>query len=319
MQIVTNYRRASFVFTRLLAAYQERRFPYTEENLARLPQRRIPMEFRGEANFYFYLCHFMRGRIKSDYAVWRMVEMRQKRPELFDPRHVMTLSPEEMEAALVSFFGPLPPSQRYGEAWYRNSQILAEWGGDVLAFFKGVDTPDELRKRVVNKKNYELPLKEQGVFMFQEKLCAMLAYFLMDAGLVPLLRISPPVDFHHLRVMLGTGMLVVGESFRRPRTLSLYGLRMAERYLAEHPEVHPVEFADLLWMLSGYGCVRAVSEPEPDWDAPKVQRRYAKSCGACPVERQCDSLVVASAYYRRGEEARAAREIHVIHRPTPKG
>lgn len=317
MTILTNSTQAYRVFERLISAYRAREFPYTQANLDRLPQRRIPKELRRKPNFYFYLCHFMRGLIKSEYAVAQMVKLYREEPKLFDPRHVVTLSPEIMEEKLGKLFGKLPKSQRYGEAWFRNSEILMAWGGDILNVFRGRLTADILRQRVVNKKDYQLPLKEQGFFMFQEKVCAMLAYFLMDAQLIPLIHISPPVDFHHLRVMLSTEMILASESFRRPRPLSVAGYKLAEQYLRYRYGVHPVEFSDLLFMLSREGCARSIKEEPEDWNDAKTLRRYQRSCGRCPVEKECHHSILAQSYYPRGDEARATRAIQVIPRPKP--
>lgn len=290
MAIITNIEQVFRVFDCLHQAYQNREFPYTEYHLSKLPQKRIPSQLRKIPNFYFYLCHFMRGRIKSDYAVVQMVKLYREQPELFNPTYVVTLSPEIMEVRLSELFGKLPPSQRYGEAWYRNSELLLAWGGNILNVFKGKPTAEMLRDRVVNKKNYKLPPKKQGFFMFQEKLCAMLAYFLMDAGLVRAIRISPPIDFHHLRVMIGTEMLAA-EEVNRPRPLSIAGYKLAEQYLRKRKGVNPVEFADLMFMLSREGCARAVLSQKADWMSKLVQRRYRGTCGRCPVEKMCQHSV----------------------------
>lgn len=326
MKVTTNQEVAFTVFSTLLKTYQRHGFPYTYENLRKLPQRLIPMEeFEPVtlANFLFFSCLFMRGAIPSAQAIGKLVGLWRTEPALFNPHHAATLTTEAVNTKLTACFGrELPEEHGYGKGWVKNSQILVLfWKGNVLEVFKEVKDGATLRKRMMNRKNERLPLAKQGFFGFQEKMAAMLAYFLGDAGLIKPLRISPPIDFHGLRVILGTEGLQIQDEVAKDATriLSRIGTKLGEEYLLAHPRVNPLHFADVLWMLSKYGC-RPLSYimRDPDWQTnPKSIEKYGRGCGSCPVESRCEHYLVPGRHYARGERARAETRIHLIPRPKP--
>lgn len=316
MEIITNQERAVRIFSRLIVEHQNGEFPYTAGNMAKLPQAQVTVELRGNANFWFYLCHLMRGMIKSDYAATQVVQLYQLVPKLFEPKQAVTMTAEEIDVQLKRVFSSVPKWQRYGEAWQRNSEILLAWGGDILKVYRGCRTEAEVRARVMNKLKYDLPLKDRGFYMFQEKMCSLLTYFLMVAELIPTVRISPPIDFHHMRVMVGTGMIDLPVGSYRPSQVAAAGDRIGQTYLSRFRRMDPVKFADLLFVLSREGCARAVTEREVDWDDPAVGGRYQRSCGRCPLEDECHRTIVTDDYYVRDGRPRA-RAIRVIPRPKP--
>lgn len=75
MAIITNQERAVRLFARLIVEHRDGEFPHTAGNMAKLPQAQVTMELRGNANSWFYLCHLMRGMIKSDYAATQVVQL----------------------------------------------------------------------------------------------------------------------------------------------------------------------------------------------------------------------------------------------------
>lgn len=326
MKVTTDHTQAFGVFSTLLRTYRRNQFPYTLENLARLPQRLIPMEEFGPielANFLFFSCLFMRGAIPSSQAIERLVSLWRAEPLLFDPHHAATLTPQHVDLKLTTCFGrELPEEHGYGKGWVKNSQILVLfWKGSVLQVFKGVRDGVTLRKRMMNRKNERLPLEKQGFFGFQEKMAAMLAYFLGDAGLIKPLRISPPIDFHGLRVILGTeGLLIHGAVAKdATRILSRIGTKLGEEYLEAHPRTNPLHFANVLWMLSKYGC-RPLSYTmrDPNWqESTRGIERYQQGCGSCPVERHCKHYLLPGRHYVRGKRAQVETRIHLIPRPKP--
>ncbi|MFZ3032340.1 MAG: hypothetical protein WA082_04895 [Candidatus Moraniibacteriota bacterium] len=326
MRVILNKNSAFIVFSTLLKTYRQHKFPYTTENLNRLPQRLIPMEEFDPvalANFLFFSCLFMRGAIPSAQAIERLVSLLRKEPTLFDPNYAATLTPEAVDTKLTACFGrELPKEHGYGKGWVKNSQILVLfWEGNVLEVFKGVKDGVTLRKRMMNRNNERLPLAKQGFFGFQEKMSAMLAYFLGDAGLIKPLRISPPIDFHGLRVILGTeGLLIQGEVAKNAtKILSRIGTKLGEEYLQTHPKVNPLHFANVLWMLSKYGC-RPLSYTMRDvaWQtSPRGIKRYMQGCGACPVESRCKHYLLPGRHYVRGERAKTETRIHLVPRPKP--
>lgn len=172
-----------------------------------------------------------------------------------------------------------------------------------------------MRQRVVNKRNYTLPPTKQGFFCFQAKMCSLLTYFLMDAGLIERVSMSPPIDFHHMRAMIGTGIIPLSPGRYSPRAVERLADLVGRRYLDRFHEMDPVHFADLLFVLSREGCARAVSTENPNWENQKLVSQYRRSCGRCPVEHTCHDTTLQESYYTKGEVRQ--RVIHVIPRPKP--
>jgi hypothetical protein len=319
MAILTNPRQMNRIFALLHAAYQESEFPYTKRSIEKLPEIQIPAHQQGVANLWFYLAGLMRGMTKSELTAMRVSRLYKEDPTLFDPHHAATLSPERITERLERVFGKLPPKQLHAEAWHRSSKVLVAWGGDILKVFDGVENEEEMRRRILNKRRYELPLKEQGFYGFQKKITALLAYFLMGAKLIPMIRTAPPIDFHHMRVLIGTGIITLKNGRHWPGPIMEAGDKLTRAYLKRFPGMHSVEFAQLLFILSREACAYAVVESEPDWDDPKVLGRYKRSCGRCPVERYCHQTTISESYYPKGEGngGQKRRVIEVINRPKP--
>lgn len=316
MTFLTNQDQAERLFSRLIGEYRRQSFPYTEESLNRRPQNQVPPDLAGNANFWFYLSHLMRGMLKSDYAAAQVVRLYRSSPELFDPNYAVTLTATAIDDRLMTVFGNFPKWQRYGEAWQRNSEILIAWGGNILNVYKGARTEEQIRARIVNKRRYSLPLKERGFYMFQAKMCSLLTIFLMAARLIPTIRVSPPIDFHHMRVMVGTGMIQLKNGRYKPVEVAATGDEVGRRYLDRFQGMHPVKFADLLFVLSREGCKGAVTEQDANWDDPETLKRYQRSCGRCPLEEDCHQTVITGEYYIRDGKKRP-RVIQVISRPKP--
>lgn len=319
MAILTNPRQMNRIFALLHAAYKESDFPYAKRSIEKLPEVQIPAHRQGVANLWFYLAGLMRGMTKSELTAARVARLYEQDPKLFDPHYAATLSPEEITLRLERIFGKLPPKQLHSEAWKRSSEALVSWGGDILKVFDGVETEAEMRRRILNKRKYELPLKEQGFYGFQKKITALLAYFLMEARLIPVIQTAPPIDFHHMRVLVGTGIISLKNGRHWPGSIMEAGDKLTRSYLKRFPQMHPVEFARLLFMLSREACAYAVTDAEPDWNDPKIRGRYQRSCGRCPVERYCHQTVVSESYYPKGEGNGGGkrRVIEIIDRPKP--
>ena len=318
MEIITNWRRVKSNFALLIPAHREGAFPYLPAYLDRVPHRMVDPHLlpNWTANDWFYVTHLLRGRVQSHMATAKAIKLRAAHPELFDPKRAMHLSAAEIDELLKQVFGTVPARQLYGEAWRRNSEILLAWGGDILAVYDGVTTEAEVRARVMNKGKDHLPLVERGFYMFQEKMCALLTINLMRAGFIPRISMSFPVDFHHMRVLIGTGMITLGNGSYRSDSIMLVGDRIGRKYLDRFPGMDPVTFSELLFVLSREGCVRAVTDPDADWDDPLVLGRYERGCGRCPLKQRCHQTVVASDYYVQ-DGRKGARCITVIPRPKP--
>lgn len=317
MQIVTNWKRVYGNFALLIPTREEQAFPYLPEYLSNVPHHMVDSRSVPDwsANDWFYVTHLLRGRVRSEMPAGRAIDFRRAHPELFDPWRAAKLSAAEIDERLKEIFGTVPSTQRYGEAWRRNSEsLITAWDGDILAVYEGVTIEAEVRARVVNKGNDKLPIRERGFYGFQEKMCALLTINLMQAGFIPRIRMSFPVDFHHLRALIGTGMIRLENGIYETKSLVKVGDRIGRSYLDRFPEVDPVMFSELLFVLSREGCRRAVVDPDADWNDSGVIRSYHQSCSRCPLEFRCDQTVASSEYYRKDG---GRRVIKVISRPKP--
>lgn len=328
MTVHIDWSRVETVCGRLLAASDNRAYPYQE--LWALPQTFIPQvikeDSRVHACFLFCVCHYMRGTIKSDHAVKQLVRLWKKHPEYFDPEYVREhVGLDTLEEALGSVIAYKKKEMAF--FWKDNLTRLAEeWGSDPRNLFAGNMTSalmyERIRGRKLTKREQELTGTERiGFWGFQKKMASMLAYFLMDAGLVAPFTASPPVDFHLIRVMLATGMLAPqgrenGSDYRYEHLESL-GVKVLETYARKH-QVNMVTLGNALWMLSVVICSMAPGTrstavargadgkkvypvPVPvDWNRTSDVALYLTSCARCPVEELCSFNVYAGPYYQQG-------------------
>jgi hypothetical protein len=304
-------------FALLIPSWREGFFPYLPDYMARVPHHMVDLAQIPDltANDVFYITHLLRGKVESHVVTGRALALRKGYSELFDPTRAVKLSASQIDYRLRKVFGTVPKWQRYGEAWQRNSEILLKgWGGDILNVFDGVTTEAEVRDRVMNKQNYKLPFAERGFYMFQAKMTALLVINLMQAGFIPRISMSFPVDFHHLRALIGTGMIQLENGIYNPEPLVAAGDRIGRVYLDRFPGMDPVVFSELLFVLSREGCANAVDDSEADWDDPAIQRRYQMNCGRCPLEHRCQQTAVSSEYYRKDG---GRRVIKIVSRPKP--
>lgn len=323
MNVVIDQARGELVIGRLLAAFRNLEYPY-EETWA-LPQTFIPPAIKDDpllmARFLFYCCHYMRGTIKSDLAVQRLISMWHARPDFFDPYKVAKLgSPTELADLLQQYIGY--KVAEIAPFWIENSRRLVTlWQGDPRLIFADVTTPEEMYQRITNKKG-------RGFLGFQEKMASMLLYFLLHARLMPSLSASPPVDFHLLRIMIGTEVLI--PETREERKLRYEhaepkGRAFLEWYGKEHG-VEAIDLGDALWMLSVVLCSQAPGNmsvgrkrdvtgkkiyPKPlevSWKNPNHRKAYLASCGRCPIEAFCRWNVMSGDYYQTGSLNNRPRE-----------
>lgn len=262
MDVQIDWPRAELVCGQLLTALRAKTFPYGETWA--LPQTFIPERIKSDsllhARFLFYTCHYMRGTIKSDHAVRRLVTLWKTHPEFFDPLYVSSLnSIETLFEELDRLIGY--KTKEIAPFWKENSRRLAtHWGGDPRRIFDSVTNAEEMYRVLTNKAAKKVVHEhEQGFFGFQKKMASMLAYFLMEAGLVAPFTASPPVDFHLVRVLLATRVLTVSDmGVRKLRYdhLTPKGIEVLERYGHEHNE-NLVELGNALWMLSVVLCSQA--------------------------------------------------------------
>lgn len=335
MTVSIDWQRADVVCGQLLAAFREKVYPYGEAWA--LPQSFITEDIRKDplthARFLFYVCHYMRGSIKSDFAVQQLVKVWQKHPHFFDPFIAGDARRfEEIDTVLADVL-----KYKHDEItrfWQENSRRLAShWEGDPRRIFDSVTNAADMYKRVTNKRIRgtrpdSVDHADWGFLGFQEKMASMLAYFLMDAKLVQDFSASPPVDFHLIRVMLASRVLVISEDREkklRYEHLTPYGIEVLETYGRDN-SLSLVELGNALWMLSVVLCSRAPGNissgrkkgengkkihplPRPvDWENPQHRQAYFRTCGVCPLESLCELNVFSGPYYQVGELVFALRK-----------
>lgn len=316
MPVEADRERAVVVFGHLLKAFRHQHFPF-DRIQKELPQNHLPVGVTTDpalhARFLFFVCHLMRGRIRSDLAVTELSRIWSRHPELFMPETASRMSAREI-MAILNGEKKLVPSIETPTFWVINSEKLLWHGGDPRALFSGVTTGSEARQRIANTKRkvYTIDPSRAGFMGFQEKMVSMLAYFLMAAELIKPFVIAPAVDFHLMRVMINTGVLRVPPSFKSPRRIAIAGTELLEWYCAAH-KVHPVTIGDAMWVLSRALCARSPGI-DPVWDEQGISR-YQRTCGRCSVRDHCTNFVPASEYYRRGMPG--ARIIAVRQRSEP--
>jgi len=319
---------------------EPKRFPFNNTD-AVVPQRLIPDELQKDTFeltcFYFYVCLYMKGRIKSDLAFKALLRMREDIPELFDPLTAQFMSKERVEAALRKYVNR--DIVQTAKAWRANSrELMQNWGGDPRNITKGLKTYNEALRRIRNKRNVKSALAKSlrkngtghGFEGFQPKMVSMLIYFLDWEGLLETRFPYPaPADFHNFRFGLATGSLIVETNqiwFRFSEKLSKPWRDMCMRYLKAR-SYDPIDVADALWLFSALMCGRSplttmVEPREENYDrtlfrykgvheklplirpdfmnrkSPGFVKRLSATCLACPFLQQCKYAIPATPYYQ---------------------
>ncbi len=133
-------------------------------------------------------------------------------------------------------------------------KLSVEYAGDPRNIFSEIQCFEEIQNRC----RY-VPKTKAGFMGFQKKMTSMLTYFLRDRRLIELKNFPPPVDFHLMRVMVLTGILVLDDSDSkrfRYETSHLLGYKAIETYLGKAGSC-PIELGDALWLLSSNLCSRS--------------------------------------------------------------
>ena len=116
MKAFIDYEQGEVVFGGLLRAYKHKVFPY---DVIDLPQDLVPDAIKDEplthSRFMFYVCHYMRGGIKSSLAVQQLVKLWEYDPYLFQPWFAQKRDPEELEGVL----------KRYNK--YKDGELSLPW------------------------------------------------------------------------------------------------------------------------------------------------------------------------------------------------
>ncbi len=152
MQVTLNSRRAYWLVDTLIERLEKGWYPFDVAE-DELPQNMIPQEIREDevefARFLFYVCIYMRGRIKSKTVFKNLLRMKEEYPKLFSPEDAAEMNKEEIAAILGEFVGW--DKDNAAKFWKENSRRLAVyWDSNPLSVIRGVRDYDEAVERFAN-------------------------------------------------------------------------------------------------------------------------------------------------------------------------
>jgi hypothetical protein len=275
LRFYTDKHQAKKVFDALIERLSLKGPPY---HAAHVPQAQqfLPSNMargsREQAIFFFMLCLWMRGGVESDTASRFLKEMFEKEPEAFIPEKYWGFGPELTKKQVAQVTENLQRyrlGQRVDEnaaGWVYNMRKLARfWNSDPRELMKDKPKFKILARRIIGETGKDGAFVNEdnpnGFRFFREKMVAMIAYFLMDAGLVPMFQAPVPVDFHVLRLLVANGVIrahdksiekAVGIDFMKSRVQAL-AREVTEWYCRKY-RISPVALCDSLWLLSRNLC-----------------------------------------------------------------
>lgn len=258
-----------------------KKFPFDLQD-AFVPQKVIPNQLRRDVTelllFYFYVCLYMRGGIRSLQAFRALLRMRHDHPKLFDPFYIYDkrLFPEEIEPVINEYVGW--DSQAVARFWIENSiRLVVYWEGDPLNLIKDLRDYETATLRLRNKMT-KRDLKEalaidrrnRGFMGKQPKMVSMEVYFWdWESLLEERFSYPSPADYQNFRIGLGQQALLFEpqvESLRADEDLSVVWRSVVQEYL-EKSGADPVDLSDVLWLFPQLMCG---SSPLTLYTEPKI-------------------------------------------------
>ena len=332
-----NHERASLVFDTLLASLNKNEFPY---NASKTPQKIVGEKLQKyskleQSRYWFFLCMYMRGPVDSNYAATKLFEIfeAQGGGGIFDPSCPHSQNPEAVDVVMshFNFTRLLSDVKKFWVFAAKKLALLYE--GDPRKIFDNIKDFDEIMLRCMYDSK-----KKSGFMGFQKKMSSMLTYFFRDRNLISLKHFPPPVDFHLMRIMILTGVIVLEKDdplrFRYENSSAL-GYEAVEIYL-KRTAADPISLGDALWLLSGNLCSLSPKNAEQRnfgifceetvANAPPSKRKrlaaqpglfcrtgvdlhlqvssstqkMKETCGRCPAKYLCNGGIPAVEYYNYG-------------------
>ncbi len=366
------------VFDLLIERLRQKGPPY---NKALVPQtvKFVPKNLeRGSAAhavYMFMLCLWMRGAVESNTTALSLKDMYEARPELFDPNLFLengesatTEQARLIREAMLTFQLGSGINENV-QGWVYNMRKLARfWHCDPRLLMNDKPEFPVLVRRLVgrtkhSKKEFDFANEDRpyGFMFFREKMVAMIAYFLMDARLVPMFFAPAPIDIHVMRILTTTQVLrvegktaeeTIGINFLRPQAQN--AARDVTEWYCRKYRISPIALCDAIWLLSSNLCKhnpgnsgyvfdpirdrkaelkRKTGSEHPElgleistqaqengadaaakiksrdrymglrWSAeeisdnPTLRRKFDRSCGRCPAEKECCFNISAAGQY----------------------
>lgn len=255
--------------------------------------------------YFWHICSYMRGPIKSETAFKKLTKVFNQNPELFDTQYLASADTNSVVSALES--PDLPRRLEVAKSWTINAQRLQErYNGNPLNIFKEASSYEECVTLLKNDK------KGGGFYGFQEKMTSMLLYYYIDENLISDINFPLPVDFHALRVALATEIITVNPpSFYRYDNTVEDTIRSLIQNYQEDRGTNPRDLTNAIWLLSSNLCNQSpgntasyqnneLSFPEVNPNTSKYSESWQKTCGRCALNAYCQHFIPSTPYYKKG-------------------
>ena len=325
-----SYARGRQALDALVATFRARRYPFGQfvPFVRPVLEKPLPEDPRERAVFWFCLCFWMRGRIESYEALWRLARVWHHDRELFEPSLWADAGSPERErlAKALKREGLSVGVDKYHKHdWHQNlAKLNRFWGGDPRNLVFGARTFKDLLVRIQNRGRFSSD-KPAGFRGFQRKMVAMLAHFLSTDDLVRAEEFPFPVDIHVGRFLLyqraievyeelpdGSRRIARGDWDVRYEDVVGPAIKLCLRYMAEE-KAGAAELGDAVWNFAGTMCAEApqnrwllksrlqgrktLLSPVPVTASNFARRRFIQTCSACPVWESCRGGTIGTAPY----------------------
>lgn len=313
-EVVINHNAYKILDT-IMQTFLENKPPYDE---AVLPQAFKPERFfdgkdlcgSSEHAMYFWnICSYMSGRIKSDLAFHKMTDIFNEHPELFDANCLAETDVTTIENILRNH--GLGRQNKVATQWIKNAQKLVErFDGDPRNIFKNATTYQECVNHIKNDGS-----GDRGFLGFREKMTSMILYFLIDEGLIQEIAFPVPVDFHAIRVSLATEMVSTEpKNIYRTNSKLEDTLRILFQNYIHDKNINPLDLTNAIWLLSSNLCNKNIGHlsdrimsknglefifKDIKTDNLKHSENWHKTCGRCALEQYCKYYIPAGPYYAK--------------------
>ncbi len=333
MEVIVNRRRFTYIVDALLERKRADIFPYNVKGVS-VPQLLIPDELRENARvlalFYFFVCIYMRGGIKSHTAFKQLIKLWKDYPHYFEPAEVIKIPTEDVQEMLKKYVGW--DSKVAGRFWKVNAKRMdLHWGSNPFEIIKGTRSYDEAVRRIANndkkskkERNNSLDLKNQGFIGFQHKMASMLLYFYDWEGWITSFLYPSPADFHHYRIFIANEAISILDPtngcIRYHNKISESIRTELMHYMKTH-NTTPVELGDAIWLYSLAVCGESpatvtkdsvisslplfvAGEIKSTFDTPiwtqRQKKKLLRTCGICVLRETCTYAIPSNPYYKKG-------------------
>lgn len=331
MRVTADYRRGKEVCVAIDDLYKRKGYPFSKPDALPPQKRFLPETIKTDldlACFHFFICHYLRGGVRSAIVIKNLARMFTDHPEVFDPFFVMNLKREQMVLMLQKYrLGFYRDNSKF---WIENARRLVEcWDGDPRKIYEKIEAYNEPYKEACRRICNDY--KGNGFLGFQEKLCSMLTCFLMIENLIAWFIFPPPVDSHAIRFFIGTGAIKL--SLTKPGFVpskvikKVAGLiRELTHQICEETGINPAQLNEAVWLFSRHMCSRTPSARteksgrrahgtpveylDVNWGKWNHRRAYKESCGCCPeiIEKGCCFTMALSESYNQRRYTLRRRE-----------